>query len=107
MHKEFKLSVVEIARALKITPSAVSRYLNLERGYVINISNNEEITKELKSLAMDVMSGNLGRSEVDLRILKIAIKALRRKWICSYHRRFYPRDLTPNCSICSEIFCEL
>lgn len=107
MNKEFKLSVVEIAKELKITPSAVSRYLNLERGRVINIFDFPEIVKELKLLANDIISNHPSRNEIELRLFKIALHALRKKYLCGYHQKLYPSETSPTCRICPEIFSEI
>lgn len=104
MHEELKLSRAEVARRLGISPSAVSRYLYRERGTRVDVSGSPELLNELRRLATEVASGSLGPYEAEVGLLRIALRALGRRYFCGYHRRLDPRVDPALCRICPELF---
>ncbi len=106
MNKELKMSEVEIARKLKITPSAVSRYLRGERGSTIEISTITDINEELTKIAKDLSTQDLDFLEIEARLLKITIQAMSKKYICWFHQKIQQSIDPANCKICPEIFSQ-
>ncbi|MEO3993689.1 MAG: transcriptional regulator [Desulfurococcaceae archaeon TW002] len=76
MNKELRMSEVEIARELKITPSSVSRYLRGERGAAIEIATYTDINEELIKLAKDLSKQDLDLQTIEIRLLKITIQVM-------------------------------
>ncbi len=104
MYRELKINEVEIAKKLKITPSAVSRYLKRERGVAIEITNFKDIDKELTILAKDIATQNLDFLTIEIRLLKISILAMSKKYLCEFHHKIHPSINPTKCKICPEVF---
>ncbi len=106
LHEEFKLSRVEIARKLGISPSAVSRYLSRERGAYLDVSKVQVVETGLRKLAEEVATGDLDEYAVEGRLVKVAMQALARRYFCGYHARYFGVDPL-KCRICPELFGHL
>ncbi len=104
MHEELKLSRVEVARKLGISPSAVSRYLHRERGAMVEVSGKPELMSELRRLATEIVRGDMSQYEIEVELLRIAFRALSGKHFCGYHQRLEPEIDPAACSICPELF---
>lgn len=105
MHEELKLSRVEIARKLGISPSAVSRYLSHERGAMLEIPR--ELMNNIRKLAEEITYKNLNQHDVEMRLLKISISALSKKYFCSFHQKLEPKIDPTTCRTCPEVFSKL
>lgn len=89
---------------MRISQSAVSRYLYRERGASIDVSRHPELMREIKALADEVAHGDLSWYDLESRLLRIALHALSRKYFCSYHQRLDPEVNPATCRICPETF---
>lgn len=103
LHEEFKLSRVEIARKLGISPSTVSRYLSRERGAYLNVSRVQTIETDLRKLAEEVAMGDIDVYVVEGKLIKVAMQALAKRYFCGYHARYFGVN-TLKCRICPELF---
>ncbi len=107
LHQELKLSKVEVARKLGISPSAVSRYLNSERGAILDISRLLPAVEEaLRKLAEAVAREDLDHYAVEGELLRIALRAAASRSLCGYHSKYFSVD-PARCSICSRLFSQL
>jgi len=104
MSSELRMSEVEIAKKLKMTPSAVSRYLRRERGATIDVARFPDIDKELAKLAKDLTTQDLNWLTIETRLLKISLLAMSKKYLCDLHHRLYPVVDPVNCRVCPEVF---
>ncbi len=104
MHEELKLSRVEVARKLGISPSSVSRYLYRKRGAVVELPESPELMDELRRLAAEVARGSLSRYEVEAGLLRIAFRALSKRYFCGHHQKLEPEIDPTVCRICPELF---
>lgn len=106
MSRELRMSEVEIARKLKITPSAVSRYLRGERGSAIEVSVITDINEELAKLARDLSTRDLDFLEIEARLLKITIRAMSKKYLCWFHKKIQQSIDPVSCRVCPEVFSQ-
>ncbi len=104
MSSEFKMSEVEIAKKLKITPSAVSRYLSRERGVAVEVNRFPDIDGEVMALARDLATQDLDWLTIETRLLKISLLAMSRKYLCEFHHKLQPIIDPARCRICPELF---
>lgn len=104
MSKELKMSEVRIAKKLSITPSAVSRYLSRERGTALDITRFSDLDRELSTLARDLATRDLDWTTIEIRLLKISLLAMSRKYLCELHYKLHPVVDPAKCRICPEIF---
>lgn len=104
MSNGLKMSEVEIARKLRITPSAASRYLSRERGTTIEVSRFPEIDRELTMLAKDLITQDLDWLTIEARLLKISLLVMSKKYLCEFHHKLQPAIDPIRCRICPEVF---
>lgn len=104
MNNELKMSEVEIAKKLKITPSAVSRYLSRERGTTIEVSRFPDIDRELTTLAKDLIAQDLDWLTIETRLLKISLLVMSKKYLCEFHYKLQPVIDPVRCRVCPEVF---
>lgn len=100
------MSVVEIAKKLKMSPSAVSRYLRSERGTTVEVARFPDIEYELKKLARDLITQDLDWLAVETRLLRISLLAMSKKYLCGLHHELQPSIDPVNCRICPELFSQ-
>lgn len=104
MSSELKMSKVEVARKLRMSPSAVSRYLSKERGASIEVTQFPDVDRELAELARDLSTRDLDWLTVEARLLKISVLAMSRRYLCGFHSRLRPEVDPAKCRICPELF---
>jgi predicted transcriptional regulator len=106
LHQELKLSKVEVARKLGLSPSAVSRYLSRERGATLDIHRLPMVEEGLRKLAEGVTRGDLDTYAVEEGLLRIALQAAASRLFCKYHLSYF--NVNPlKCRICPELFGHL
>ncbi|WP_297064396.1 helix-turn-helix domain-containing protein [Thermococcus sp.] len=98
------LKQVEIAELLHVTQSAVSRYLNMDRGSMIDVSKFSDIDRELEELADEILESHPGEYVIHRRLIEIALKMLGRGYVCTFHSRIDPEVNPAECRICIELF---
>ena len=98
------LKQVEIAELLHVTQSAVSRYLNMDRGSMIDVSKFRDIDRELEKLADEILESRPGEYVIHRRLIEIALKMLGRGYVCAFHSRIDPEVNPAECRICIELF---
>ncbi|MEL9998118.1 MAG: hypothetical protein QXH99_06475 [Sulfolobales archaeon] len=99
-----KLSKKEIASKLLLSHSLVSRYINGERGYTIELRQFKDVNELVSRLADEVVSKDLSIYEINEKLIKIAIYVMSKKYLCNFHSRIDP-DIDPiKCSICPNTF---
>lgn len=102
--RELGLMNVEIARKLKLSHSAISRYLLMQRGCFIDLTKFSDVEKMIAKLALMVKEEKPSVYDIQREILKIALYILSRKYICEYHAKI-SLDIEPDkCNICPTIF---
>lgn len=101
---ETGLSQKEIAERMKISRSAVSRYLSMERGVYIDLSEFSDIKDMTKRLADKISQRKLDNYELQREILEIAIYALSHRYVCAFHESLDPEIDPRKCNICPTLF---
>jgi len=101
---ELGLMKIEIARKLKLSHSAVSRYLSMQRGYFINLRRFPDVEEMIAKLALTIKEKNLSIYDIQKEILKIALYVLSRKYLCEYHAKISLGIEPDKCNICPTIF---
>ncbi|MCS7102908.1 MAG: hypothetical protein NZ992_03385 [Candidatus Korarchaeum sp.] len=92
---------VEIARLLRVSTAAVSRYLRLKRGS-FRVEETGEATKMVDELVEAIVKGK--KISVDEEVHVIASKLMEKKLLCDLHRSVYSSLDPAACRICSRIF---
>lgn len=104
MNSEMKMSEVEIATKLKMSPSAISRYLRGERGTAIEVARFPDTDRELATLAKDLATQDLDWLIIETRLLKISLITMSRKYLCEFHHKLQPLVDPVSCRTCPELF---
>ncbi|ABN69378.1 conserved hypothetical protein [Staphylothermus marinus F1] len=98
------LSEIEIARKLRITPSAVSRYLAKQRGVQIDLSRNIDVERKLEELAEKIIDKNPSIYEIYRDITSLTLYIMSKKYMCNIHKKLDPEIDPLKCNICPELF---
>ena len=107
LYNEYKLTQQEIARLLHISQSAASRYKNLARGGLVDLSRFKDIDEEIHRLAEKVVHENLDKYRLVNELTRITLKILAKGYICSYHKMI-DKDIDPDkCRICLDLFKDI
>lgn len=99
-----KLSKIEIAKKLGITPSAVSRYLAKQRGAQIDLTKNKDVEQKILKIAQKIINKNPTTYEINRDITETTIYILSKKYICPIHKKIEPKINPTKCNICPQIF---
>ncbi|NJE55243.1 transcriptional regulator [Thermococcus sp. 21S9] len=102
--RERGLKQTEIAELLHVTQSAVSRYLNMDRGALVDVSKFREIDEDLKNLADEIVEFRPSEYDIHMRLIGIALKMLGKGYVCSFHARIDPEVNPAECRVCIELF---
>jgi len=102
--RENGLKQTEIAELLHITQSAVSRYLNEERGKVIDVSSFPDIDEEIRLLAERIIREKPDEYEVHTELVKLSLEFLGRGYGCPFHAEIDPEVDPMECRVCIELF---
>ena len=98
------LKQTEIAELLHITQSAVSRYLNMDRGALVDISKFPDIDAELRSFADEIIEKKSGEYEIQRRLVEISVEMLGKGYVCSFHAKIDPEINPSECNVCLDLF---
>lgn len=102
--REKGLKQVEIAELLHITQSAVSRYLGMDRGALVDVSRYPDIDGELRSLAEEVIERKPDEYYIHRRLVEISLEMLGKGYVCSFHSKIDPEVNPEECRVCLELF---
>ncbi|EHR77402.1 transcriptional regulator [Thermococcus litoralis DSM 5473] len=102
--REKGLSQIQIAGLLYITQSAVSRYLRMNRGALIEVEKFPDIDEKLKRLAEIIMKEKPDEYYIHGELVKIAVEMLGKGYVCSFHSKVDPGIDPKLCRICIETF---
>ncbi|ASJ09385.1 transcriptional regulator [Thermococcus siculi] len=102
--RERGLKQTEIAELLHITQSAVSRYLRMDRGALIDISAFPDVDGEIKALADRIIEEKPGEYEIHSELVKLSLEFLGKGYACSFHFQIDPEINPAECRICIELF---
>ncbi|USS39885.1 ArsR family transcriptional regulator [Thermococcus aggregans] len=98
------LKQTKIAELLHITQSAVSRYLNMDRGALVDISKFPDIDTELRSFADEIIRKKPDEYCIHRRLIEISLKMIGKGYICSLHAKIDPEVNPSECGVCLELF---
>lgn len=101
---EMELTRSEIAQKLNLSISAVSRYISMERGHLINIVVYSDLDEAICKLAQSLKNNIMDPYTVQIEIHKMAFYALGRRYMCKYHVKIDPTVDPARCPICSTLF---
>ncbi|NJE48754.1 helix-turn-helix domain-containing protein [Thermococcus sp. 9N3] len=102
--REKGLKQTEIAELLHVTQSAVSRYLNMDRGALIDVSKFKDVDEDLKNLADEIAEFRPSEYDIHMRLIGIALKMLGKGYVCSFHAKIDPEVNPSECRVCIELF---
>lgn len=106
LYREHGLTQVRIAELLHITQSAVSRYLRMNRGALIDVGRFEDIDDELRQSAEWIISEEPDEYKIHAEIIRIALKMLGKGHLCPLHAEIDPEIDPGKCHVCLELFGE-
>ena len=104
LYKEHKLTQTQVAELLHITQSAVSRYLRMNRGALIEVSKFPDIDADLRKLAEEIIRKKPSEYQIHAELVKIALKMLGKGYLCSLHEKIDPEVNPTECRICIDLF---
>ena len=102
--RERGLKQTEIAGLLYITQSAVSRYLKMDRGALIDVSAFPDVDAEINALADRIFRDKPNEYEIHSELIRIAVRMLGRGYACSFHSKLDPEINPVECRVCIELF---
>jgi len=106
MLAERGLNEVKIASILVMTQSAVSRYANMKRGSVVDLSDRKDVMEKIRSLADRIVEEGLDPFTIQLELTKIALYSLAKGYVCEFHEKIDPRIDPEKCNVCKTLFRE-
>ncbi|MCX8183431.1 MAG: transcriptional regulator [Crenarchaeota archaeon] len=92
------------AEILGLSRSAVSRYLNSERGTLIKITEFKDVMRLVEKVAESIIQEKINEYKVQEEIAKIATYFMSKKYFCGTHKKINPKVDTVKCRICSKVF---
>lgn len=92
------------AELLGLSRSAVSRYLNAERGSTIDMVQFKDVLRLIEKLAEDITYNEFDEYEVQEEITRIAAYFMSKKHFCKFHRKIDPKIDAARCRICPSVF---
>ncbi|NJE26475.1 helix-turn-helix domain-containing protein [Thermococcus sp. MV5] len=98
------LTQVQVAELLHITQSAVSRYIKMNRGALVEVEKFKDIDEELMELAERILKERPNEYYIHSELVKIALKMLGKGYVCSFHSKVDPEVDPARCNICLDIF---
>ncbi|ACS90794.1 MULTISPECIES: transcriptional regulator [Thermococcus] len=102
--REKGLNQLQIAKLLYITQSAVSRYLRMNRGALVDVEKFPEIDNKLKELAETIIKKRPDEYYIHGELVKITIEMLGKGYVCSFHSKV-DSEIDPKvCRVCIEAF---
>ncbi|NJE10058.1 transcriptional regulator [Thermococcus sp. MAR1] len=101
---ESSLKQTEIGELLHITQSAVSRYLRMDRGALIDVSRFPDIDAMVMALAERIVRERPTEYEIHSELVKISLEMLGRGYVCSLHSQIDPEVDPAKCKVCLELF---
>ncbi len=104
--KEMGITQMRIAQLLGITQSAVSKYLNMKRGSLVDLWRYEDVRSEVNRLAEEVMRG-LSNEELLTKMTILALKYMAKGYVCEFHSKIDPTVNPSSCGICNRLFYPL
>ena len=104
LYKESKLTQVEVASILKLTQSAVSRYLQKNRGMFLEVEKFNSIDKEIKKLAWGIIEKKLNAYEIHSELTRITLLLLSKGYGCAFHHKIDEDIDIENCKTCIQLF---
>ena len=102
--REKGLNQMQVAKLLYITQSAVSRYLRMNRGALVDVEKFPDIDDKLKGLAETIVKERPDEYYIHGELVKIAIEMLGKGYVCSFHSKVDPEIGPKVCKICIETF---
>jgi len=104
LYKEHNLTQTQVAELLHITQSAVSRYLQMNRGALIEVSKFPDIDTDLRKLAEEISIERPTEYKIHAELVKIALKMLGKGYLCSLHKKIDPELNPAECKVCIDLF---
>ena len=102
--REKGLRQTEIAGLLHITQSAVSRYLRMDRGALIDLTSFPDVDGEVKELAERIIRERPDEYTVHTELVKLSLEFLGKGYACSFHSKIDPEINPTECRVCIELF---
>ncbi|MGB9717703.1 MAG: transcriptional regulator [Thermoproteota archaeon] len=94
----------EAAEILELSRSAVSRYLNSERGMLIKTNEFKDVMNLVEKLADRIIREKPSDYIVQEETAKIVAYFMSRKYFCKTHKKMNPGIDIAKCRICERVF---
>jgi len=94
----------EVAEILELSRSAVSRYLNFERGMLIKTNEFKDVMDLIDKLADRIIREKISGYIVQEETARIAAYFMSRKYFCKTHKKMSPGMDIVKCRICERVF---
>ena len=104
LYNDFELSQNKVASLLHVTQSAVSRYLNSDRGNLIDISIFRDIDQKVKDFATKVIKEQPDEYKIHFTLVSIALEMLGKGYVCFFHEKVDPSIDVKKCRLCITLF---
>ncbi len=104
LYHEVKLKQEKIAEVLGVTQSAISRYIERQRGSTIDVTSIPYIDEKLRELAKRVAEGTIDKYGVQIELVKLAISILAKRELCKFHASIDPSIDHTKCNVCPTAF---
>ena len=104
LYNDFELSQNKVASLLHVTQSAVSRYLNSDRGNLIDISIFRDIDQKVKDFAVKIIKEQPDEYKIHFKLVSIALEMLGKGYVCFFHEKVDPSIDVKKCRLCITLF---
>ncbi len=104
LYYDEKMKQEEIARILGVSQSAVSRYIEGQRGSAIDIASISYVNEKLRELAKRISRKSVDEYTVQVELVRLSLAILARKELCRFHASIDPSIDYTRCNICPIAF---
>jgi len=93
-----------VASLLNLSRSAVSRYMNNERGMFLEVVRFKDVRNMIETFADEMIQRRNDEYMAQERISMIAAYFLSRKYFCVEHKKLNPKIDIVKCKVCKNVF---
>jgi predicted transcriptional regulator len=97
---KYRLKQTQVAKILRVSQPAVSLYCRKIRGRAMDLENDEDIGKQVRSVAKALAKKRLGRRDLIPKYCEICRTVRAKGLLCELHKAFDPTINIETCKLC-------
>jgi len=97
---KYRLKQTQVAKILRVSQPAISLYCRKIRGRAIDLENDEDIGKQVRSVAEALAKKRLARRDLIPKYCEICKTVRAKGLLCELHKAFDPTINIETCKLC-------